>query len=92
MAVDVDLLLVAKEMDLKIVEKHVEWSDQAGSKVRFFYTSSVMFLSVFRLFLLRFRLQWLAMPLLKISEITYRLISGRIRIAPPGSPDISCLR
>jgi glycosyltransferase involved in cell wall biosynthesis len=49
MAFDVNLLYSLKKAGFTMVEAPVDWTDFAGSKVRFFRTSLVMLLSVIRL-------------------------------------------
>jgi glycosyltransferase involved in cell wall biosynthesis len=49
MAFDINLLYSLKRAGYRIVEAPVEWTDHTGSKVRYFRTSLVMFLSVVRL-------------------------------------------
>ena len=49
MAFDVNLLYSLKKAGFKLREVPVEWTDHIGSKVRYFRTSLVMFLSIVRL-------------------------------------------
>jgi glycosyltransferase involved in cell wall biosynthesis len=49
MAFDVNLLYALKRAGCRIIEAPVDWTDHVGSKVRYFKTSLVMFLSVLRL-------------------------------------------
>ncbi len=49
MAFDVNLLYALKRAGCSMVEAPVEWTDHIGSKVRYFRTSLVMFLSIVRL-------------------------------------------
>lgn len=49
MAFDVNLLYALKRAGCSMIEAPVEWTDHIGSKVRYFRTSLVMFLSIVRL-------------------------------------------
>lgn len=49
MAFDINLLYSLKHAGFRVLEVPTEWTDKAGSKVRFFRTSLVMFLSVVRI-------------------------------------------
>jgi len=49
MAFDINLLYSLKRAGYRLREAPVEWTDHIGSKVRYFRTSIVMFLSIFRL-------------------------------------------
>lgn len=49
MAFDINLLYCLKRENLRVIEAPVDWTDHIGSKVRYFRTSLVMFLSVVRL-------------------------------------------
>lgn len=49
MAFDVNLLYSLKRAGCSIIEAPVEWTDHIGSKVKYFRTSLVMFLSIVRL-------------------------------------------
>jgi len=92
MAIDVDLLLAAKSLGAVIGERTVSWADQPGSKVRVFHTSSLMFLSVCRLFFLRRISGRIGSALALVSELFYTRISGRPRQLPPGLPDCAEFR
>lgn len=92
MAVDVDLLLAARSIGAVIGERPVVWADQPGSKVRIFRTSSMMFLSVWRLLCLRRLPPMFGRALVGISEWAYAGIAGCPRKPPPGLPDRSNLR
>ncbi|MEI7652567.1 MAG: glycosyltransferase [Verrucomicrobiota bacterium] len=92
MAVDVDLLLAAKSAGAAIGERTVDWADQPGSKVRVFHTSSLMFLSVCRLFFLRRVPRLLGRPFARLGEWFYAAIAGRSRQALPGEPNRVSLR
>ena len=87
MAVDVDLLLSAKSSGAVIGERTVAWVDQPGSKVRVFHTSSLMFLSVCRLFFLRRMPESLGRLFTRCGECFYAAIAGRPRQATPGEPN-----
>jgi len=87
MAIDVDLLLVAKSAGASVAERTVEWADRPGSKVRVIHTSSLMFLSVCRLFFLRRVAGFLGRGLSRVSEAVYAAIYGHSRRLPPGAPD-----
>ena len=92
MAVDVDLLLAARSVGAVIGERPVAWADQPGSKVRIFRTSSLMFLSVWRLLCLRRLPPMLGRALMGVSEWIYARIAGCPRKLPPGLPNQSDLR
>ena len=49
MAFDINLLYSLKRAGFRLQEAPVEWTDHIGSKVRYFRTSFVMFLSIVRL-------------------------------------------
>lgn len=92
MAVDVDLLLAARAAGATVGEREVSWRDQPGSKVRVLRTSSLMFLSVWRLWLLRRARARALRPLLVAGEWLYARIAGRPRTSPPGECDRASLR
>ena len=81
MAFDVNLLYSVKRAGFRIVEAPVEWTDSAGSTVRYFRTSTVMFLSVLRLRLVYSPFyRWLG-PLRPIEAAIYRWLRN-----PPPRP------
>lgn len=92
MAIDVDLLLRLQELAATFEERRVEWHDQPGSSVKVFRTSSLMFLSVWRLYLLQGRLGWMRRRLLSCSEWFYHKIKSAPRTHLPGKPDRAFLR
>ena len=92
MAIDVDLLLVAKSAGASVSERTVEWSDRPGSKLRALHTPALMFLSVCRLFFLRRLAGFVGRGLSRVSEAVYVAISGHSRRLPPGAPDRVSLR
>ncbi len=79
MAFDVNLLYSLKKAGFKLREVPVEWTDHIGSKVRYFRTSLVMFLSIVRLRLIYSPFHVL-FPLLRPFE-TWLYLS--LRSAPP---------
>lgn len=87
MAVDVDMLVWAHRCGAKVESRHVDWREQPGSSVRIVRTSSLMFLSVLRIFLLS-RVQVAPMRwVLALSEKCYSWINRRPRIMPPADAD-----
>jgi glycosyltransferase involved in cell wall biosynthesis len=80
MAFDINLLYSLKRANLRILEIPVEWTDSAGSSVRYFRTSLVMFLSVVRLRLIYSPFyRWLR-PLRPLEGWIYRSL---LRNPPP---------
>lgn len=80
MAFDVNLLYSVKRAGFSLLEAPVEWTDSAGSTVRYFRTSTVMFLSVVRLRLVYSPFyRWLG-PLRPLEALIYRWL----RNPPPG--------
>lgn len=81
MAFDVNLLYALKRARCTLLEAPVEWTDHLGSKVRYFRTSLVMFLSVVRL---RLYYSWLypwLSPFRPIEAWVYKML----RNPPPRS-------
>jgi dolichol-phosphate mannosyltransferase len=80
MAFDVNLLYSLKRAGYRIVEVPTEWTDKIGSKVTLFRTSLVMFLSVFRIWLIYTPwLYRLLRPLRPLEGWVYR----KLRAPPP---------
>jgi dolichyl-phosphate beta-glucosyltransferase len=79
MAFDVNLLYCAKRAGLRMIEAPVEWTDSAGSTVRYFRTSLVMFLSVIRLRLVYSPFY----PLLRHLRVVEGWIYRKLRNPPP---------
>ncbi len=81
MAFDVNLLYALKRAGCKLVEAPVDWTDQVGTKVTYFRTSFVMFLSVLRLRLFYSPIYPLLRPLRPLEGWIYRML----RNPPPRS-------
>ena len=81
MAFDVNLLWAVKHNGGTLIEAPVDWTDQLGSTVRYFRTSLVMFLSVFRLRLVYSPFYPWLRPLRPIEGWIY----GALRNPPPRS-------
>jgi len=81
MAFDINLLYSLKRAGFKIIEVPTEWTDKIGSKVTLFRTSLVMFLSVFRIWLIYQPFYPLLRPLRPLEGWIYRKLS-----APPPLP------
>ena len=81
MAFDVNLLWAVTHGGGTLIEAPVDWTDQLGSTVRYFRTSLVMFLSVFRLRLVYSPFYPWLRPLRPIEGWIY----GALRNPPPRS-------
>ncbi len=79
MAFDVNLLYALKRCGCSLLEAPVEWTDHLGSKVRYFRTSLVMFLSVARLRLVYSPFHRLLRPLRPLEAWIYH----SLRNPPP---------
>lgn len=87
MAFDINLLYSLKRAGLKVVEAPVEWTDVAGSTVRYFRTSLVMFLSVVRLRLVHSPFYPWLRPLAPLEGWIYvKLLHSAPPRPPAGSP------
>ncbi len=87
MAFDINLLYALKRAGFKILEVPTEWTDKIGSKVTFFGTSLVMFLSAIRVRLIYSRYYELLRPLRPLEGIIYRKL--RAPQPRPGPPVIA---
>jgi glycosyltransferase involved in cell wall biosynthesis len=84
MAFDINLLYALKRAGFKILEIPTEWTDKAGSKVAYFRTSLVMFLSAVRVRLVYSRHYNLLRPLRPLEKIVYKkLRAPQPRPGPP---------
>lgn len=84
MAFDINLLYALKTHGFRILEVPTEWTDQVGSKVRFFRTSITMMLSIIRLRLIYSPFyRWLK-PLRPLEAWIYRQLKAPV--PPPASP------
>ncbi|HVV01244.1 MAG TPA: glycosyltransferase [Verrucomicrobiae bacterium] len=79
MAFDINLLYALKRAGFKIIEVPTEWTDKLGSKVTFFGTSLVMFLSAVRVRLIYSPFYDLLRPLRPLEGYIYR----KLRQPPP---------
>lgn len=87
MAFDVNLLYSLKRARLRVREVPVEWTDSAGSTVRYFRTSLVMFFSIVRLRLVYSPFyRWLR-PLRPLEAWIYTSLLHNPPPRPLGSPD-----
>jgi len=88
MAFDVNLLYAVKRAGGRTIEAPVDWTDRIGSTVRYFKTSLVMFLSVFRLRLYHSPFYPWLRPLRPLEGWIYRMLSNPppLPTRPPGSP------
>jgi glycosyltransferase involved in cell wall biosynthesis len=81
MAFDINLLYSLKRAGFKIIEVPTEWTDKIGSKVTLLRTSLVMFLSVFRIWLIYQPFYPLLRPLRPLEGWIYRKLGN-----PPPLP------
>lgn len=72
MAFDINLLYSLKRAGFKILEVPTEWTDQIGSKVRYFRTSLTMFLSAVRIRLIYSRYYRWLQPLRPLEAWVYK--------------------
>ena len=84
MAFDINLLYSLKRAGFRILEVPTEWTDKIGSKVSFFRTSFVMFLSATRVRLVYSRYYNLLRPLRPLEGMIYKkLRAPQPRPGPP---------
>jgi hypothetical protein len=89
LAFDVNLLVSLNRAGFKILEVPTEWTDKVGSKVTasLFRSSLVMFLSVFRLWLIYSGIAKHLQPLSPLSAWAYRKLRAPHRSGPTQPPD-----
>jgi glycosyltransferase involved in cell wall biosynthesis len=85
MAFDINLLYALKRAGFKILEVPTEWTDKVGSKVRFFSTSFVMFLSAVRVRLVYSRYYNMLRPLRPLEALIYRKLRAPQPRPGPGA-------